>query len=189
MDPEIVFKSILFLYKSSKNSRWPQLQTFAVPQLTAATQHCHICPGLIPGVNGHVGQVTGGHVSMQRCQTGLKSDGWIDKGWMDTYTRPDRSLSSEAARGHSTQRWLCRRINEKRMMTHFTTSPHTNQEEHCVNHWPLRGNMSPDDQRIMIYWSLQKISPTQSSSEPLPFAVIPRLNQLVDDMFFLCCCR
>lgn len=132
-----------------------------------------------------LGRWQGGHVSMQRCQTGLKSDGWKDKGWMDTYTRPDRSLSSEAARGHSMQRWLCRRINEKRMMTHFTTSPHTNQEEHCVTHWPLRGNMSPNDQPIMIYWSLQKISPTQSSSEPLPFTFIPRLNQLVDDIFSL----
>lgn len=81
----------------------------------------------------------GGHVSMHGCQTRLKSDGWIDKGWIDTYTRAALHSIPDAGRGHTMQRWLrvyCRQINKKRMMMHFTMSPYTNQER-----TPLRGAM------------------------------------------------
>lgn len=110
------------------NRQWPQLQTFplvSVPQLTAAARLVISAGGLIPRVNGHVGQVTGGRVAAHGCQTRLKSDGRTDKGWMDTRA----ALCAEAGRGHTMQKMSL--INEKRMMMRFRK----------ITEWPLREEM------------------------------------------------
>lgn len=64
------------------------VQTFLLS--LCLTQHHPLSSRLILHISGHVGQVTGGHVFMPGCQPRLKSDVWIDNGWMDTHTQPDR---------------------------------------------------------------------------------------------------
>lgn len=134
-----------------------------MPQLTATTQHGHICPRIIPRVNGHVGQVTGGLVSMHRCQTRLKSDGWIDKGRMHTYTQPDRLTAL-----HSPLRQA--EVIQCRDDSGPTVGRLVRREWWCISPWALLltrkntsegSDVSLNDKGIMIYWSLRQRSLTQ----------------------------